>query len=84
MPLLKPEDVPSSLNRIPDTYSETHFLPMIPHATRRDDVAGNKQVYGGYDTCTPHASSASGSASHLRVHGHPDKLHCLKYPDVVA
>ena len=20
---------------------------MLPHATRRDDVAGNKQVYGG-------------------------------------
>ena len=57
---------------------------MLPHATRRDDVAGNKQVYGGFGTCTPHASSASGSASLLRVHGHPDKLHCLTYPDVVA
>ena len=41
-------------------------------------------VYGGFGTCTPHASSASGSASLLRVHGHPDKLHCQTYPDVVA
>ena len=23
---------------------------MLPHATRRDDVAGNKQVYGGVRT----------------------------------
>jgi len=43
-PPLKPEDVPPSLNPIPNTYSEAHFLPMLPHATRRDDVAGNKQV----------------------------------------
>lgn len=57
---------------------------MLPHATRRDDVAGNKQVYGGFGTCKPHASSASGSTSLLRVHGHPDKLHCLIYPDEVA
>lgn len=57
---------------------------MLPYATRRDDVAGNKQVYGGFGTCKPYASSASGSASLLRIHGHPDKLHCLTYPDVVA
>lgn len=69
---------------IPNAYSEVHFLPMLPHATRRDDVAGNKQVYGGFGTCTRNAGSASGSASLLRVHGHPDKLHCLTYPDVVA
>lgn len=57
---------------------------MLLHATRRDDVAGNKQVYGGFGTCKPYASSASGSASLLRVHGHPDKIHCLTYLDVVA
>jgi len=84
MPPLKPEDVPSSLNRIPNTSSETYFLPMFPHATRRDDVAGNKQVYGGYGTRTPHASSASGSTSLLRVHDYPDKHHSLQYPDVVG
>ena len=71
-------------NRIPDTYSEAHFLPMLPHATRRDDVAGNKQVYGGVRTYKRYVGSASGSASLLRVHGHPDKLHCLTYPDEVA
>lgn len=57
---------------------------MLLHAIRRDDVAGNKQVYGGVRTCTRNVGSASGSASLLRVHGHPDKLHCLTYPDVVA
>ena len=76
-PPLKLEDVPPSLNSIPNAYSEAHFLPMLPHATRRDDVAGNKQVYGGVRTCTRNAGSASGSASLLRVHGHPDKFHCL-------
>ena len=53
---------------------------MLPHATRRDDVAGNKQVYGGVRTYKRYVGSASGSASLLRVHGHPDKLHCLTYP----
>lgn len=48
---------------IPNTYSEAHFLPMLPHATRRDDVAGNKQVYGGVRTCTRNAGSASVSAT---------------------
>lgn len=36
---------------IPNAYSEAHFLPMLPNATRRDDVAGNKQVYGGNAPC---------------------------------
>ena len=53
---------------------------MLPHATRRDDVVGNKQVYGGVRTYKRYVGSASGSASLLRVHGHPDKLHCLTYP----
>jgi len=65
---------------IPNAYSEAHFLPMLPHATRRDDVAGNKQVYGGVRTYKRYVGSASGSASLLRVRGHPDKLHCLTYP----
>jgi len=54
--------LPTSLS-IPATFSEAHFLPMLPHAARRDDVAGNKQVYGGHGPCTPHASSASVSAT---------------------
>ena len=57
---------------------------MFPHATRREGVAENKQVDGGFGTCRPYASSAGSSASLLRVNGHPDKLHCLTYPDVVA
>ena len=57
---------------------------MLPHATRRDDVAGNKQVYGGVRTYKRYVGSASGSASLPLGTGHPDKLHCLTLPDVVA
>lgn len=55
--------MPPSQNSITNAYSEAHFVPMLPHATRRYDVAGNKQIYGGVRTCTRNAGSASGSAS---------------------
>ena len=36
---------------------------MLPHATRREDVAGNKQVYGGVRTCERYTGAASVSAT---------------------
>lgn len=62
----------------------------MPHVEMT--LQGINRFYGGVRyahvvflrPCTRNAGSASGSASLLRVHGHPDKLHCLTYPDVVA
>ena len=63
----------------------------MPHVA--DDVAGNKQVYGGNAPCEVQRSKVL--ADHMQalpavrprslwVHGHPDKLHCLTHPDVLA
>lgn len=69
---------------IPDTFSEAHFCRCSHMLHVVMTLQGINRFYGGVRTCTRNAGSASGSASLLRVHGHPDKLHCLTYPDVVA
>ena len=60
---MKPEDVPPSLNAIPNTYSEAHFCRCshMPHVEMT--LQGINRFYGGYGTCKPYASSASVSAT---------------------